>query len=67
MCTCFKVSTYPVDDISVYLGAMFSYNGRFPRNNQRIFDQAGKAMCSVPKKSRKLQLSVDIQLQLFDT
>ena len=46
---------------------MFSYNGRFSKNIKRLFDQAHKAMFSVPRKSRKLQLPVDIQLQLFDS
>ena len=56
-----------VDDSFIYLGAMFSYNGYFTRNNQRLFDQARKAMFSVLKKSRKLLLPIDIQLQMFDT
>lgn len=56
-----------VDDSFVYLGTMFSYNGHFTKNNQRLFDQARKAMFSVLKKSRKLQLPIDIQLQMFDT
>ena len=56
-----------VDDNFVYLGTMFSYNGRFLKNSQRLFDQARKAMFSVLNKSRKLLLPVDIQLQLFDT
>ena len=56
-----------VDDSFIYLGAMFSYNGHFTRNNQRLFDQARKAMFSVLKKSRKLLLPIDIQLQMFDT
>ena len=56
-----------VDDSFIYLGAMFSYNGHFTRNNQRLFDQARKAMFSVLKKLRKLLLPIDIQLQMFDT
>ena len=56
-----------VDDSFIYLGAMFSYNGHFTRNNQHLFDQARKAMFSVLKKSRKLLLPIDIQLQMFDT
>ena len=39
-----------VDDNFVYLGTTFSYNGRFTSNNQRLFDQARKAMFSVLKK-----------------
>ena len=56
-----------VDDTFVYLGTMFSYNGRFIKNNQRLYDQARKAMFAVLSKSRKLHLPVDIQLQLFDS
>ena len=56
-----------VDDSFVYLGTMFSYNGRFIKNNQRLYDQARKAMFAVLSKSRKLHLPVDIQLQLFDS
>ena len=56
-----------VDDSFIYLGAMFSNNGHFTRNSQRLFDQARKAMFSVLKKSRKLQLPMDIKLQMFDT
>ena len=43
---------------------MFSYNGRFIKNNQRLYDQAHKAMFAVLSKSSKLHLPVDIQLQL---
>ena len=53
-----------VDGSFVNLKTMFSNNGRSTRNNQRVFDQARKAMFSV---LRKLQLPVDIQLQMFDT
>ena len=49
------------------MGALFSYNGRFVKNNQRLADQARKAMFSVLRKSRKLHLPVDLQLQLFDS
>ena len=56
-----------VDDSFVYLGTMFSYNGRFSENNKHLFDQARKAMFAVLRKSRKLQLPVDNQLQLFDS
>ena len=56
-----------IEDGFVYLGALFSYNGRFVKNNQRLADQARKAMFSVLRKSRKLHLPVDLQLQLFDS
>ena len=43
-----------IDENFVYLGALFSYNGRFLKNNQRMVEQARKAMFSVLKKSGKL-------------
>ena len=33
-----------VDDSFVYLGTMFSYNGRFSKNNRRLFNQARKTI-----------------------
>ena len=56
-----------IDENFVYLGIMFSYNGRFIKNNQRLVEQAGKAMFSISRKSRKLHLQIDLQLQLFDS
>ena len=56
-----------VDDSFVYLGTTFSYNGLFTSNNQQLFDKARKTMFSILRKSRKLQLPIDIQLQMFDT
>ena len=49
-----------IDDNFVYLGTLFSYNGRFLKNNQRMVDQARKAMFSILRKSRKLQLPIDL-------
>ena len=46
---------------------MFSYNGCFIKNNQRLYDEARKAMFAVLSKSRKLHPPVNIQLQLFDS
>ena len=56
-----------IDENFVYLGIMFSYNGRFIKNNQRLVEQARKAMFSILRKSRKLHLPIDLQLQLFDS
>ena len=55
------------DDSFVFFGTMFSCNGRFNKNNKRLFDQTRKAMFAVLRKSRKLQLPVDIHLQLFNS
>ena len=56
-----------IDDNFVYLGAMFSYNGRFQRHNQRLVNQARKSMFAVISKARRLHLPIDIQIQLFDS
>ena len=47
----------------------FSSNGRFIDNNRRRAEQARarKAMFSVLRKLRKLQLPVDLQIHLFDS
>ena len=55
-----------IDNGLLHLGTRFSYNGRFAKNNLRLAEQARKAMFSVLRKSRKLQLPKDLQLQLFD-
>ena len=46
---------------------MFSYYGRFLKNNQRLVEQARKAMFSILRISRKLHMPKDLQLQLFDS
>ena len=51
----------------MYLGTLFSYNGRFLKNNQRMVDQARKAVLSILRKSGKVQLPIVLQLQLFDS
>ena len=56
-----------IDDSFVYLGAMFSYNGRFQRHNQGLVDQACKSVFVVISKARRLHLPTDIQIQLFDS
>ena len=55
-----------VDDFS-YLGVKFNYNGKFNKTKKYLCDQARKAMFSVLKKARKLCLSLDFQLHLFDS
>ena len=45
-----------------------SYSGGFLKNNnQRMVEQVRKAMFSVLRTSKKLQLSIDLQLQHFDS
>ena len=49
------------------LGFFFSANGKFAKTKSRAIEQGRKAMFSILKKSRKLNLPVDILLQLFDS
>ena len=63
----YKNQVLDIDENFVYLGIMFSYDGRFLKNNQRLVEQAGKAIFSILKKSRKLHLPIALQLQLFDS
>ena len=49
-----------------YLGTLFSRKGNFHKNKTRLVQQARKAMFSLLRKSRKLNLPVDILLELFD-
>ncbi len=45
----------------------FSFKCKFSRTKTFLIDQARKAMFSVIRKSRKLNLPIDLQLHLFDT
>ncbi len=48
-----------------YSGVLFNYNGRFRKGEMESKEQATKAMYSVIGKARKLDLPVDIQMELF--
>lgn len=50
-----------------YLGIVFTTNGSFCKNKEKLVSQARKAMHSISKKSRKLCLPIDIQIEMFDT
>ena len=50
----------------VYLGVKFNYNGSFTKAMEKQTDQARKAMFSMLTKARRLQLPVDIQIDLFE-
>ena len=39
-----------IDNDFVYLGAQFSYNGRFQRHDQRLVDKASKPLFAVLRK-----------------
>ena len=49
-----------------YLGVHFSYNGKFTVAIDNLASMAERAMYSLFKKSRSLQLPIDIQFHLFD-
>ena len=49
-----------------YLGIHFTRGGSFAKAKQHIADQASKAMFSLLKKIRALNLPLDLQLELFD-
>ena len=54
-----------VDDY-IYLGVKINYNGSFTKAIEKQIDQARKAMFSLITKARRLQLPVDLQIELFD-
>ena len=54
-----------VDDF-VYLGFTFTHNASFIKHKKHLLEQGRKAMFSVLRKTRKLNLPVDMQLQMFD-
>ena len=54
-----------VDDY-IYLGVTINYNGSFTKAINKQTTQARKAMFSMLSKARRLQLPIDIQLELFD-
>ena len=49
-----------------YLGIIFKYNGNFDLCKKNLNQQANKAMFSLLSKCNKLDLPLDIQLELFD-
>jgi hypothetical protein len=71
-----KVRNYPrfllkdeaievVDDYT-YLGVVLNYNGSVSKTEKKLSTQANKAVFSLLQKCKKLQLPVDLQLELFD-
>ena len=54
-----------VDDY-VYLGTTFNYNNSFKKAQNKQVNQARRAMYSLRMKSRRLNLPVDLEIDLFD-
>ena len=63
----FNGDNIDVVDEFVYLGVTFSNNGNFSKTKLNLVEQGRKAMFSVLRKTRKLSLPIDIQLQMFDS
>ena len=52
--------------IFIYFGVTFTHNGSFVKHKNCSQEQGRKAMFSVLKKIKKLNLPFDIHLQMFD-
>ena len=50
-----------------YLGICFTRGGAFDKAKKHIVEQGNKAMYSLLKKIRTLNLPLDMQLELFET
>ena len=50
----------------VYLGTMFNYNNRFHKNKQKQVSLARRAMFGLISRASKLDLPLDIQVELFE-
>ena len=48
------------------MGLTFTHNGSFAKHKSSLLENGRKAMFSVLKKIKKLNLPADIQLQMFD-
>ena len=53
--------------IFTYLGIVFMSNESFCKNKSKLVNQGKKSLYSILKKSRKLNLPIDLQIELFDT
>ena len=52
--------------IFLYLGVTFTHNVSFTKHKNQLLEQGRKAMFSVLRKTKKLNLLIDMQLQMFD-
>ena len=58
--------TVELVDSYVYLGTKFSYNGKFKEAIKKQLLQAQRALFAIKSKRDRLNLPVDIMLDLFD-
>jgi hypothetical protein len=65
-CLKYKDQTLEVVFSFQYLGQYFSYNNSYNATQKNQADKASRAMFSLLKKSKKLLLPLDIQIELFD-
>ena len=56
-----------VEDSFKYLGVILNYNGSFVKHKKHVIDQSQKAMFAHLRRSRQLDLPIDLQLELFDS
>ena len=48
------------------LGLTFNYNGKFTTVKNKLYDKGNRPMFALLRKSRQVQLPIDVQLHLFD-
>ena len=56
-----------VEDSFKYLGVILHYNGSFVKHKKHFIDQSQTAMFAFLRRSRQLDLPIDLQLELFDS
>ena len=49
-----------------YLGLIFNYNGKFTAAKKKLYEKGNRAMFALLRKSRQLQLPIDVHFHLFD-
>ena len=50
----------------MYLGVTSTHNVSFTKHKNNLLEQGWKAMLSVLRKNKQLNLPIDMQLQMFD-
>lgn len=58
----FNGEVIDIEDDFTYLGIVFMSNGSFCKNKSKLVNQGRKALYSILKKSRKLNLPIDLQI-----